>query len=233
MTKVVGVYSGKVAQWRGNGKRFETAIFKTRVAGKVAITVSGITDDFQADQVHHGGPDKALCLFASEQYNNIEKQLALSLPRPAFGENLLVSGVDDRELCIGDILCIGTTKLQVSQPRRPCYKISAVHGEPKLAHYFQQTGYTGCYLRCLEPGQLQAGDEIVWHHGEETRVSILDVNRILYGKEIDPQLINQLLALKSIATSLRATLKKRLEGAEVNDRRRLYGEFDETTRESV
>jgi MOSC domain-containing protein YiiM len=224
LARVVGVYGGKVRQWRSAGKCFKTAIFKSPLTGKVAVTKDGIAGDDQADRKHHGGPDKVLCLFADTQYDRLESHFNRVFPRPAFGENLLLSGVDDSDLCIGDTLNIGSALLQVSQPRRPCYKISAIYEEPGLAWYFQDTGYTGCYLRCLQAGLICAGDEVRLHSCEEQRFSIKEVNRMLYEKDADAAGIRELLSLVSLSASLRAILERRLAGKCDDDRQRLYGE---------
>ncbi len=80
----------------------------------------------------------------------------LRLPCGAFGENFTLDGVDETTVCIGDIWAAGALRLQVSQPREPCYKPGRFWGVPEAAARMIATRRTGWYLRVLASGPIAA-----------------------------------------------------------------------------
>ena len=79
---------------------------------------------------------------------------------PSFGENLLVAGLEERSVCIGDVWEVGGARLQVSQPRWPCAKIEMYNRLPGLLVRVRATGRYGWLLRVLRSGELGAGDAV-------------------------------------------------------------------------
>src|SRR3954452_5821954 len=102
---------------RGAGTA-RTAIWKAPVAGRVAVRGVNLAGDDQADRRIHGGPDKAVYAYASEDYEWWATELG-TVPPVAFGENLTTAGIDLRDCRVGDRWRVGTTVLEVSQPRTP------------------------------------------------------------------------------------------------------------------
>lgn len=78
----------------------------------------------------------------------------------SFGENLTVEELIKDQVAIGDELEIGTARLQVTQPRLPCFKLGLALGLPGFPKAFLESGSTGFYLRVLQEGTIQAGDPI-------------------------------------------------------------------------
>jgi MOSC domain-containing protein YiiM len=78
---------------RGQGM-IRTAIWKHPVDGPVAARGVNLEGDDQADRSVHGGHDKAIYAYASEDTAWWEAQLGASLGPGAFGENLTVAGLD-------------------------------------------------------------------------------------------------------------------------------------------
>ncbi|UWQ26830.1 MOSC domain-containing protein (plasmid) [Leisingera aquaemixtae] len=159
-SRIAGLFLGSVAaRWPG---RPPSAIGKTRADGLQQITELGFTGDAQADPQHHGGPDKAIHHYPSDHYPQwmAEGQMPEGTVPAAFGENIAALGMTETNLCIGDILQLGTAVVQISQGRQPCWKVSQHTGNPKMAYLFQKTGRTGWYYRVLEPGQAEAGSAI-------------------------------------------------------------------------
>ena len=81
-----------------------SAIAKRPVAGPVRVGAEGLEGDEQGDRRVHGGPDKAVHQYALEHYAAWRADLGalpvLDAPG-AFGENLVVSGIDFKSLPIG------------------------------------------------------------------------------------------------------------------------------------
>jgi len=77
-----------------------------------------------------------------------------------FGENLTVEGIDLGALVIGTRWLVGTTELEVSQPRQPCFKLGIRMGDAEFVDRFDEAARFGAYLRIVREGDVGAGDEI-------------------------------------------------------------------------
>lgn len=138
-----------------------TGIFKRPVSGPVQVQAEHLAGDGQADLVHHGGVDKAVYAYGLEHYAWWQQELGVdALAHGQFGENFTVAGLDERTLCLGDQLSIGSARFVVTQPRVPCFKLGVRFGDPSLPQRFARSLRTGAYLRVLEQGQVAAGDTV-------------------------------------------------------------------------
>lgn len=189
----------------------ESGIFKSSVQRSLSLGEMGLEGDGQADLEHHGGPDKAVCVYAVEHLPYWGERLGLGLEPGAFGENFSVEGLVETEVRIGDVYRIGTATAQVSQPRIPCFKLSARHGEKELALWVKETGYTGFYLRCLEPGEVRAGDGIFLVKRPEHGPTVAEANRIMHGDKKDAAGTERLRATPELSDEWKRMLKSRMQ----------------------
>jgi len=141
-----------------------SGFIKTAVEGPAEVTALGIIGDEQADLSVHGGPEKAVYAYPAAHYH----AWALDFPRHAaslvaggVGENMTVGGWTEADLCVGDIHAVGTARLQVCQPRQPCFKFALRFGDKLLPKAMVRNGRAGWYYRVLQPGVIRAGDAIV------------------------------------------------------------------------
>lgn len=137
-----------------------SAIWKHPVSGRVALRGVNLQGDDQADRTVHGGPDKAVYAYAREDIDWWEAELGRPLGDAPFGENLDVQGVPVSEAVIGERWAVGSTLLQVAQPRLPCFKLGLRIGDPRFLKRFAAAGRPGAYLRVLREGDVGAGDAI-------------------------------------------------------------------------
>jgi len=168
--------------------------------------------DRQADRVNHGGLEKAVCVYPFDHYPYWKRQLGGDLQPGAFSENLTVSGAIETEVCVGDVFRIGEATVQASQPRMPCAKLAGKNASMMLPKLIANTGYTGFYMRVLSEGLVVAdvGFDLVQAHPE--RITIADVNSILYGKQsYDIALIERLAELPEFSEVGRTQFAQRLE----------------------
>ncbi len=200
-----------------------SGIEKTPVRGPVEVTRLGLTGDEQGDRKHHGGPDKAVLLYPSEHYQAWAQRLGRLTP-PAFGENLTISGVLESDVVLGSIYTIGTALLQVSQPRRPCYKLAAHHGIADMAVMTQRTGRTGFYCRVLRPGHVEASDTLDLLFRPRHGITAAEVHRVLNVDRADRAAAQRLLDQPEVLpASWVALLRKRLDGQVDDQTERLQG----------
>lgn len=215
--KIISLNVGRPITVDYRGKLIETGIYKIPVAGSVQLHNTGFEGDGQADLKHHGGPDKAVCAYPLEHYPYWEEQLGRKLQYSAFGENLTTTGLLETEICIGDIYEIGTTLLQVSQPRYPCFKISQKHGPADLPAKVLETGYSGFYFRVLREGRIASGDIIVKKDSGAENASI---SRVLHLMKVGLQergALEQLVELNTLSKAVREQFRKLLDKVETTE----------------
>lgn len=164
--KLLSIQVGEVRRMGTSGSSdpmdqpWESAIFKSTSSGPRLLRAHGLEGDRQADRENHGGFDKAVLAYAAAHYPGWRAELGiLDLPFGGFGENLTLEGQDESSVCIGDIYSLGAARVQVSQPRQPCWKLARRWRLPKLAARVKETGRTGWYLRVLDEGIVEAGAE--------------------------------------------------------------------------
>jgi len=141
----------------------------------------------------------------------------------AFGENFTTRGLLESNVHIGDIFRVGGATVQVSQPRQPCFKLAARHDLPKLALWVQETGFTGFYFRCLEPGWVGPGEPITLLEANPHRVTVAEANRVMHQGKGDVAGVERVLAVPELSGNWCETFEKRLAGQVKSDRARLEG----------
>lgn len=205
-------------------KEVQSGINKRPVEKPIKLSVTGFEGDGSADLEHHGGESKAVSIYAYEHYPYWEERLEQRLKVGAFGENLTVLGMTEDEVCIGDIFQFGEALIQVTQPRQPCYKLGMRYHVEDLALQFQNSGYTGYYMRVLKEGRVtkESGLRLVERHFKGITLSF--ANQIMHHDKQNIEGIKQILEVEALSSSWRRTFSKRLQG-EINDStKRLAGE---------
>jgi MOSC domain-containing protein YiiM len=158
--RVVSLNVGDVREIEWRGQVVTTAIWKFPVAGRLGLRGVNFSGDDQADRTVHGGPDKAVYAYAREDYDFWQDELGIAVPAGTFGENLTVEGLDLTHAMLGDRWRVGSTLLEVAQPRLPCYKLGIRMDDVRFPKRFQAAGRMGAYLRVIEEGDVGAGDAI-------------------------------------------------------------------------
>lgn len=204
--RILQVCTGRARPVQIQGRSHLSAIHKQPVAGPVAVGMLGLEGDEQADLSVHGGLAKAVYAYPSEHlpfWQTVRAQARVALwDEPLapglLGENLLLEGVLERDLWVGDRLRVrrapagtaaaaggpvggaeapaGGCLLVVSEPRQPCFKFGAAMGFAQAAKLMTQSGFCGSYLAVLEPGTVQAGDHVELEPGPR-EVGLLELFR--------------------------------------------------------
>jgi MOSC domain-containing protein YiiM len=154
----------------------------------------------------HGGPDKAVYAYASEDTEWWEAQLAAPLGAGAFGENLTVRGLPVSDAVIGERWAVGSTVLEVAQPRLPCFKLGLRMGDPRFLKRFAAAGRPGAYLRVIHEGDIGAGDQIDVLSRPAHAVTSALVSRALLR---EPQLLAAALQAPELPAGLRDWMHER------------------------
>lgn len=200
-----------------------SAIFKSPVAGRLWLGTEGLAGDGQADRKHHGGAEKAVFACAAEHLPFWRELLGPEVGAGAFGENLLVEGATEDAVCVGDTFRCGTARVQVSQPRLPCWKQARRWRVKELPLVTQESGRTGWYFRVLEPGYVQAGDALTLLERPRPEWTVARANRVMHGRPVDRAAAAELAAVPELAESWRAKLAGLARGEPQDPGRRLTG----------
>jgi MOSC domain-containing protein YiiM len=181
---VVSVNVGGVRTVEWYGRAVTTGIWKVPVDGRVAVRGVNLDGDDQADRRVHGGPDKAVYAYAVEDYAWWSEQLGRELGPATFGENLTMEGVDLGKLVIGTRWRVGSTELEVAQPRIPCFKLGLRMGDAGFVDRFGDAARFGAYFRIVREGDVGAGDEIEMSPRADG-ITVTELGRALHTTDVD------------------------------------------------
>src|SRR6202050_1150769 len=181
MPRLLSVNVGLPRDVTWNGKTVRTAIWKSAVEGRQMVRKLNIAGDAQADLAGHGGEQRAVFVYQIDSYHYWERFLGRNdFAFGQFGENFTVEGPSDDEVCIGDRYRIGGAEFEVTQPRVTCYRVGIRMNEPRMAALLVEHHRPGFYFRVLQEGEVGAGDDIVKITDGAERMSVAEVDALLY-----------------------------------------------------
>ncbi|NJD57708.1 MAG: MOSC domain-containing protein [Nitrospirae bacterium] len=183
------------------GKEIFTGICKQPAKGPLHLGTLGFENDGVGDLKHHGGNDKAVCVYSLDHYPFWENILGMKLSVAAFGENLTISHIDENDICIGDIFQFGTALVQVSQPRQPCRTLAARYGRDDLIKLVADSGRTGFYFRVLKEGNAEQGASLLLKEKDPRAVSVSFANRTYHHDRKNGEAIEKVLAVPALSAS--------------------------------
>ncbi len=183
------------------GREFSTGICKQPTPAPVRLSTTGFGGDGVGDPRHHGGKDKAVCVYSLEHYPYWEKTLGIKLPVAAFGENLTVADLREDDISIGDIFQVGSALVQVSQPRQPCRTLAARYMRDDLVKLVVDSGRTGFYFRVLEEGIVEQGTALILRERDPHGISVSYANLIFHHDRMNCSAINRVLAVSALSAS--------------------------------
>jgi MOSC domain-containing protein YiiM len=192
--KIISVNIGQersIPNAKASGK---TGIYKIPTHAPVQITPNGIPDDVICDTKHHGGPDQAIYIYGTADYQAWSQALGHELEPGTFGENLTISELESAAFHVGDILHINEVRLQVTAPRMPCVTLAARMGDKKFQEKFRQAERPGLYCRVLHEGRVQEGDAVSPERYTGETLSILEMFRDYYHHNLDVATVQHHLA---------------------------------------
>jgi len=169
-----------------------TGIVKQKVAS-AQIERLGMAGDAICDRKHHGGLDQAIYVYFADDYAFWSDRLGRTIAPGTFGENLTISGVEGKNIAIGDRFTVGAVLLEVTYHRTPCMTFSALMGDPTWARQFHRAGRPGAYCRVLAPGTVEAGMPIDYTPYSGERVTVSELMALDGVREIDRDFMRRAL----------------------------------------
>jgi len=181
MPRLLSVNVGLPRDVTWNGKTVRTSVWKSPITGRRMVRKLDIDGDAQADLAGHGGEHRAVFVYQMDSYHYWESFLGRNdFTFGQFGENFTVEGLLDNEVCIGDRYGIGDAIFEVTQPRVTCYRVGISMNEPRMPALLVAHHRPGFYFRVLQEGEVGAGDDIVKITDGPERISVADVDALLY-----------------------------------------------------
>src|SRR5947209_5536826 len=206
------VQVGRPRQHGSRVRTWTTGYGKQPVAGPVHAGRTNLQGDAQADRRWHGGLDMAVLAYPAAHYAAWREELNWpAIPNGAFGENLTVSGTTEDEACLGDVWRIGAATLQISEPRKPCGNISRFWNRSAPLGRVVRSGRSGFYLRVLEEGTLNAGDEVRLVERPYPEWPVTRAARARNEAKRHPREAEALLRVATLGKDWRTQVRKKLE----------------------
>ena len=222
MVRLLSVNVGLPRDIAWKGRTVHTGVWKNPVTGRCRVGRLNLQGDGQGDLAGHGGEHRAVFVYQIESYRYWQEQLKRTdFVDGQFGENFTVEGLPDDVVCIGDRYEIGTALFEVTQPRVTCFRVGIRMNEPRMAALLTSSGRPGFYFRVLREGEVAAGDEIekVGEAGE--RMTVNEINALLYLPNHARDRLERALRIQALASgwrgSFEALLQSQQNGAETGN----------------
>lgn len=221
-----GIFVGEPAPFGAGGTL--SAFVKRPVEGAVDLGAGGLAGDRQADLRVHGGPDMAVYAYPFEHYDRWRSEFpehAALWGMGSLGENLSLEGWDEAYVCVGDTVRLGAVMLQVTRPRKPCFKLALRFDDLRLPRRLTDSGRCGWYFRVLEGGRIASGAvaELVERPNPAWPIRRLNDMSANPGAEADA--LAELAAVPELAENWRAQVNAALAALRTGDRSRVFRDF--------
>jgi ferredoxin-NADP reductase/MOSC domain-containing protein YiiM len=189
-----------------------TGIWKNPVRGRSWVGRLNLDGDGQGDLAGHGGEQRAVFVYQMESYRYWQEQLKRAdFVHGQFGENFTIEGLQDDAVCIGDRYQIGSALFEVTQPRVTCYRVGIRMNEPRMPALLTSGGRPGFYFRVLKEGEVGAGDEIVKIGEAEERMTVAEINALLYLPNHARDRLERALRIEALSPGWRASFEALLQ----------------------
>ena len=201
-TTIKTIGTGLAQQYNIKDKIFMSAYKKNTFVNYCEVSCLGLQGDFQVDKRFHGGLDKAIHIGSTKHFDTFKDLNNIELHKLAIGCNIFINNYDENDICIGDIYTIGDVKLEVTQPRQPCWKIGALFGKETSRFIINQNA-TGWYVRVLNEGVLDINNPMILKQ-RVSNITIKELSQYLTSPPKNNQkLIDNILNIPALAQSYR------------------------------
>lgn len=217
MARLLSVNVGLPRDIEWKGRTVHTGIWKEQIQGRCRVGRLNLDGDGQGDLAGHGGQQRAVFVYQTESYRYWQQHLnRTDFVYGQFGENFTVEGLADDAVCIGDRYRIGSALFEVTQPRVTCYRVGIRMNEPRMPALLTSSGRPGFYFRVLQEGEVGAGDEIVKMGEVDERMTVAEINALLYSPHHPRDRLERALRIEALSPGWRwsfgALLKNQANG---------------------
>src|SRR6201997_2940889 len=208
MARLLSVNVGLPRDIAWQGRTVHTGIWKTPVGGRCRVRRLNLDGDGQGDLAGHGGEERAVFVYQIESYRHWQERLhRTDFVYGQFSENFTIEGLPDDAVCIGDRYRIGSAVFEVTQPRVTCYRVGIRMNEPRMPALLTSSGRPGFYFRVLQEGEVGAGDGIEKVGEANERMTVAEINALLYSPQHPRDRLEHSLRLKALSPGWRASFE--------------------------
>ncbi len=168
------------------GKSYKTGINKHPLADSVMVDAEGLVGDAICNRKHHGGVDQAVYVEGSLTLDWWSAELGGTIAPGTFGENIVIDGLDNTKVAVGDRFIAGDLVLEVTSARIPCATFAARMGDPTFVKRYTKAGRPGIYCRVIKGGTATAGEAIEWLPFAGERVTMPEM-MATFGRRLSPE----------------------------------------------
>ena len=212
MARLLSVNVGLPRDIEWKGRTVHTGIWKNPVRGRCRAGRLNLDGDGQGDPDGHGGEQRAAFVYQIESYRYWQEQLKRNdFVHGQFGENFTIEGLPDDVVCIGDRYQIGGALFEVTQPRVTCYRVGIRMNEPRMPALLTSSGRPGFYFRVLREGEVSAGDEIVKVGEANERMTVAEINALLYSPNHAHDRLECALRIEALSPGWRSSFEALLQ----------------------
>ena len=212
MARLLSVNVGLPRDVAWKERTVHTGVWKSPVTGRCRVGRLNLEGDGQGDLAGHGGEHRAVFVYQIESYRYWQEQLKREdFVYGQFGENFTVEELPDDVVCIGDRFQVGTALFEVTQPRVTCYRVGIRMNEPRMAALLTSSGRPGFYFRVLREGEVGAGDEIVKVGEAAERMTVAEINALLYLPPHPRERLERALRIEALSHGWRGSLEALLQ----------------------
>jgi ferredoxin-NADP reductase/MOSC domain-containing protein YiiM len=212
MARLLSVNVGLPRDIEWKGRTVHTGIWKNPVRGPCRVRRLNLDGDGQGDLSGHGGEQRAAFVYQIESYRYWQEQLKRTdFVHGQFGENFTLEGLPDDVVCIGDRYQIGSALFEVTQPRVTCYRVGIRMNEPRMPALLTSSGRPGFYFRVLREGEVGAGDEIVKVGEAKDRMTVAEINALLYSPHHPREGLERALRIEALSPGWRWSFEALLQ----------------------
>src|ERR1700742_4318021 len=212
MGRLLSVNVGLPRDIEWKGRTVHTGIWKDPVPGRQQVGRLNVVGDGQGDLAGHGGEQRAVFVYQIESYRYWQQQLKRTdFVYGQFSENFTIEGLPDDVVCIGDRYQIGSALFEVTQPRVTCYRVGIRLNDPRMPALLTSSGRPGFYFRVLRQGDVGAGDEIVKVGEASERMTVAEINALLYSPNHAHDRLQRALAIEALSPGWRSSFKTLLQ----------------------
>ena len=192
--------------WQGRTVR--TAVWKRPADGPRLARRLNVDGDGQGDLAGHGGEQRATFVYQIDSYRYWERELGRhDFVYGQFGENFTIEGLPDDAVYIGDRYQIGSALFEITQPRVTCYRVGILMNEPRMPALLTSSGRPGFYFRVLQEGEVGAGDEIVKAGEANERMTVAEINALLYLPDHARDRLERALRIEALSPGWRSSFE--------------------------
>jgi len=182
--KIISINLGTAQKLQGK-QSGKSGIFKSPVEGPVMVDAQGLVGDAIVNRKHHGGVDQAVYIEGAADLAWWSAELGYTVTPGLFGENLVIDGLENQSVAVGDRFQCGLVTLEVTSARIPCATFAARMEDKFFVKRYTKANRPGAYCRVLAGGTIEPGLEVTSMPFDGERVTMMEM-MATFKKKLSP-----------------------------------------------